>query len=111
MGKYRIVNISMPEELFALGEEAAKDESRTRSEFYREALRFYLEERHWRKLQRESAGRATHPGIENEEEVAKLVAEERDHYHWRACVWFWIRVFSFPHRSSLRAIPTMRCAW
>ena len=77
MGKYKVVNISMPEEFFQEVEELAKEENRTRSELYREALRQYIENRRWQKLQKETAKRAEEIGITSEVDVERIVAEIR----------------------------------
>lgn len=77
MSKYRVVNISMPEEFFRQAERIAKEENRTRSELYREALRQYIETRQWQKLQRESAERARELGITSEEDIERIIAEVR----------------------------------
>lgn len=77
MGKYKVVNISMPEEFFRQAEKLAREENRTRSELYREALRQYIETRQWQKLQRETAERARKLGITSEEDVEGIIAEVR----------------------------------
>ena len=73
----RTWTVSLPPELVREAERAAKAERRTRSELVREALRFYLEERQWRKLQRKTALRAQVLGIGTEEDVDRLVHEVR----------------------------------
>jgi len=77
LGKYKVVNISMPEEFFRQAEKLAREENRTRSELYREALRQYIETRQWQKLQRETAERARKLGITSEEDVEGIIAEVR----------------------------------
>lgn len=77
MGKYKVVNISIPEDFFKEAEELAKEENRTRSELYREALRQYIETRRWQKLQRETAERARKLGITSEEDVERIISEVR----------------------------------
>ena len=69
--------ISLPPKLVKEAERTAREENRTRSELVREALRFYLEERRWRKLQRKTALRAKALGITTEEDVNRLVHEVR----------------------------------
>ena len=53
-----------------------KDEGRTMSELVREALRVYMEEREWRRLQRYGRLRARERGIAPED-VEHLVYEHR----------------------------------
>ena len=69
----RTWTISLPPALVREAERTAKEENRTRSELVREALRLYLEERRWRKLQRNTAFRAQALGLRTEEDVDRLV--------------------------------------
>ena len=69
--------ISLPPKLVRQAERTAKEENRTKSELVREALRLYLEERRWRKLQRQTAIRAQALGIKTEEDVNRLIHEVR----------------------------------
>lgn len=69
--------ISLPPKLVKEAEQTAREENRTRSELVREALRFYLEERKWRRLQRKAALSAESLGVRSEEEVDRLVHEAR----------------------------------
>ena len=46
----QVISISVPPEMTGQIDRLAKDESRTRSELLREALRRYLEEQTWRKI-------------------------------------------------------------
>jgi putative PIN family toxin of toxin-antitoxin system len=58
-------------------ERTALEEDRTKSELVREALRMYIEERRWRKLQQETAARAQVLGLRSEEDMARLIHAER----------------------------------
>jgi len=69
--------ISLPPKLLREAERAAREEDRTKSELVREALRFYLEERRWRKLQRKTALQAEALGIRTDEDVDRVVHEVR----------------------------------
>ncbi len=69
--------ISLPPKLVREAERTAKEDNRTKSELVREALRFYLEERRWRKLQRHTNVRAQALGIQTEDDVNRLVHEAR----------------------------------
>ncbi len=69
--------VSLPPNLVREAERAAKEEDRTKSELVREALRMYIEERRWRRLQRETAARAQALGLHNEDDVARLVRSGR----------------------------------
>lgn len=77
MSKYRVVNISLPEEFFREAEKLAREENRTRSELYREAMRQYIETKKWEKLQRETALRARSLGVTSEEDVERVISEIR----------------------------------
>lgn len=69
----RTWTVSLPPGLLREAERTAKEENRTKSELVREALRMYLEERRWRKLQQKTALRARALGIRTEEDVDRLV--------------------------------------
>lgn len=72
----RIVSLSLPPELVREAQRIAKQEGRTKSELFREALRRYVEERRWRGLQRYGAGRARGVGM-SEGDVERAVEEVR----------------------------------
>lgn len=65
--------VSLPPGLVREAERTAREEDRTRSELVREALRAYIEERRWRKLQRDTAARAAVLGLCSEDDVERLV--------------------------------------
>ena len=69
--------VSLPPRLIKEAERVAKEEDRTKSELVREALRMYIEERRWRKLQRQTAIKAQAFGIKTEEDVDRLVHSVR----------------------------------
>ena len=73
MRRTRTWTISLPPGIVREAERTAKEENRTKSELVREALRMYLEERRWRKLQQKTALRAQALGIRTEEQVDQLV--------------------------------------
>ncbi|MDI6815721.1 MAG: ribbon-helix-helix protein, CopG family [Actinomycetota bacterium] len=78
LGKYKVVTLSMPEEIYEQADEIAKEEGRTRSELFREALRQYVDTRKWRKLQRETAERARNLGITSDADVERIIGELRE---------------------------------
>ena len=59
----RILSLSLPPDLIREAERVAKQEGRTQSELFREALRRYVEERRWRGLQRYGSSRAGRLGM------------------------------------------------
>ncbi len=72
----RILSLSLPPDLVREAERVAKQEGRTKSELFREALRRYVEERRWRELQRYGASRARRLGM-TEVDVEHAVQEFR----------------------------------
>ena len=73
MSKAATTSISLPALLQKELEKEAKAEHRTRSGLIQEAIRYYLETKRWKKLQRETAERARQLGIRSEEDVENLV--------------------------------------
>jgi CopG family transcriptional regulator / antitoxin EndoAI len=69
----RTWTVSLPPNLIRDAERTAKEEDRTKSELVREALRVYIEERRWRKLQRDTAARADVLGLRGEDDIERLV--------------------------------------
>ena len=59
----RVLSLSLPPDLVREAERIAKQEGRTKSELFREALRRYVEERRWRALQRYGQDRARKLGM------------------------------------------------
>ena len=76
MRTMRIVSLSLPPNLLREAERVAKQEGRTKSELFREALRRYVDERKWRGLQRYGASRARKLGV-IEADVERSVQEFR----------------------------------
>ena len=72
----RVLSLSLPPDLVREAERIAKQEGRTKSELFREALRRYVEERRWRGLQRYGAGRARRVGM-TQGDVDRAVQEFR----------------------------------
>ena len=72
----KIWNISLPPDMAAAAEKTAKQESRTRSELVREALRQYLWGRRWNTIRQYAEQRARAAGI-REEDVDRVVHESR----------------------------------
>lgn len=70
--------VSIPRLLSRKAEQAAREESRTRSEFVREALRRYLGERAFRQAQARLSRRLGALGIRTEEDIERLIDEGRN---------------------------------
>ena len=76
MRKTKLITISLYPELLAEAERLAKEEQRTRSEFFREAIRRYIEEKKWERLYRLGRLKAQEQGL-TEADVERLVEEYR----------------------------------
>ena len=72
----RVISLSLPPDLVRAAERIAKQEGRTKSELFREALRRYMDERQWRSLQRYGASRARRLRL-IERDVERAVREFR----------------------------------
>jgi metal-responsive CopG/Arc/MetJ family transcriptional regulator len=76
MRNSKLVTISLLPELLEEAERLAKEEKRTRSEFFREAIRRYIEEKKWERIYRYGHLKAQEQGLA-EEDVERLVDEYR----------------------------------
>ena len=72
----KTITFSLPPDMADQVREVMKDEGRTMSELVREALRVYMEEREWRRLQRYGRLRAREQNLAPED-VERLVDEHR----------------------------------
>lgn len=72
----KLVTISLLPELLEEAEKLAKAEKRTRSEFFREAIRKYIEDKKWERLYRYGRLKAQEQGLA-ESDVERLVDEYR----------------------------------
>jgi CopG family transcriptional regulator/antitoxin EndoAI len=72
----KLVTISLHPELLEEVERLAKEEKRTRSEFFREAIRRYIEEKKWERIYRYGRLKAQEQGLA-EEDVERMVDEDR----------------------------------
>jgi metal-responsive CopG/Arc/MetJ family transcriptional regulator len=77
MRTFKVLSISVPPKLYKEVEKWAKKESRTKSEFLREAIRHYIESREWSELKKYGVQQAVKRGI-REEDVERLVDELRE---------------------------------
>jgi metal-responsive CopG/Arc/MetJ family transcriptional regulator len=79
----RVVTVSLPPALAAEFDRLAEAEGRNRSELFREMFRSYLVQRELSELdalQRYGAERAADLGVLSEDDVVRIVAEERSSY-------------------------------
>jgi metal-responsive CopG/Arc/MetJ family transcriptional regulator len=72
----KLITISLLPELLDEAEKLAKEEKRTRSEFFREAIRRYIEEKKWERLYRYGRLKAQEQGL-TEGDVERLVDDYR----------------------------------
>lgn len=73
MTRTATTSISLPIPLARELEKEARVEHRTKSGVIQEAIRYYLETKRWKKLQRETAERARQLGIRSEDDVEALM--------------------------------------
>lgn len=74
----KIVNMSLPPELYAEVDEMAKQRGVSRSQLLREALRVYVaEQRRWRQIRRWGEETAQRLGLREERDVDKIIRELR----------------------------------
>lgn len=72
----KTITFSLPPDMAEQVRQVMKEEGRTMSELVREALRVYMEEREWRRLERYGRLRAREQGTQPED-VERLVDEHR----------------------------------
>jgi CopG family transcriptional regulator/antitoxin EndoAI len=75
--KTKLITISIFPDLLEKLNRIAKEESRTRSELLREAMRRYIEEREYQAIVRYARDKAEEVGVKTEEDVYRLVGEGR----------------------------------
>ena len=68
----RILNISLPPEMYDAIEQVAREESRTKSELIREAFRQYQFNRRWRSLRQWGEETARRLDIRSDEGIEEL---------------------------------------
>jgi metal-responsive CopG/Arc/MetJ family transcriptional regulator len=77
--KRRILNISLPSELYNDVEELAKRQAKTKGEFAREVLRQYIEgDKRWRQIRKWGEETAYRLGIKDERDVERIIDEYRE---------------------------------
>lgn len=77
MTRAATTSISLPVPLSRELEKEARIEHRTKSGMIQEAIRYYLENKRWKKLQRDIAERARRAGVVSEDDIEDLVDEIR----------------------------------
>jgi|SRR5580658_7773123 CopG family transcriptional regulator/antitoxin EndoAI len=77
MSRKVVASISLPEEILKKAEKMAKDEHKSRSELFKEAIKEYLDNHQWSRVGEESAPYASAKGIKRESDVEKIIREIR----------------------------------
>ena len=72
----KLITISLLPNLLDEAEELAKEEKRSRSELFREAIRKYIEDKKWERLYRYGRLKATEQGL-TEADAERLIDEYR----------------------------------
>ena len=72
----KTLTLSLPPEMARQVDELTKEEGRTKSELFREALRRYIEERNWARLYRYGEAKTKEKGI-TEDKVEDIVDSHR----------------------------------
>ena len=74
----KVMTVSLPQEMFRKAEKLAKEENRTRSELFREALRQYMASRErWQEIRKWGGEAAREYGVASEADVERIVDELR----------------------------------
>lgn len=76
----KTITVSLPPELYKEVERLTKEGHKTKSELFREMIRTYKEqqeEKEFRRLQRYGISKAKKVGVKTEEEVDRLIFEDR----------------------------------
>ncbi len=71
------ITVSLPADLLREAQRVAKEETRTRSELIRDALRQYLASRRWQCLRQWGAETAERLGLKTEADLQRLLDEVR----------------------------------
>lgn len=71
------ITVSLPSDLLRETQRVAQEETRTRSELIRDALRQYLASRRWQRLRQWGAETAERLGLKTEADLQRLLDEVR----------------------------------
>ncbi len=73
----KVVTVSLPPGLLKDMERLTKEEGRTRSELFREALREYIATRRWHRIRRWGEAAARRTAVKDEADVERIVQQYR----------------------------------
>lgn len=71
------ITVSLPDNLLRETQRVAREESRTRSELIRDALRQYLASRRWQRLRQWGAETAERLGLKTEADLQRMLDQVR----------------------------------
>lgn len=71
------ITVSLPADLLREAERVAKEETRTRSELIRDALRQYLTSRRWQRLRQWGTESSERLGLRTESDLLRLIEKAR----------------------------------
>ena len=76
--KRKVLNISLPPELYNEVENLAKEEAKAKGEFVREVIRQYIiKDKRWKQLRQWGEETVNRLGIEDENEIEDIIAQYR----------------------------------
>lgn len=73
----KVLTLSLPPEMVKEVERLTKEEKRTKSELFREALRKYINDRRWQQIRQWGIKTVQEISISSEEEVNELIHKHR----------------------------------
>ncbi len=71
------ITITLPPQLLKVANKIAKEEGRSRSELFRDAIRAFLWKRRWEAIQTYGAKKAKEMGIKTDEDIERIIDEGR----------------------------------
>ena len=73
----KVLTLSLPPEMVREVETITKEEKRTKSEFFREALRKYINDKRWLQIRHWGMKTSKDIGVSTEEDIDKLIHRYR----------------------------------
>ncbi|MEE8329272.1 MAG: ribbon-helix-helix domain-containing protein [Thermodesulfovibrionia bacterium] len=73
----KLLTLSLPPEMLKKVEQLVKEENKTKSELFREALRRYISDKRWQQIRQWGLKTSQELGVSTEEEVDELIHQYR----------------------------------
>lgn len=73
----KLLTLSLPPEMLKKVEQLVKEENKTKSELFREALRRYINDKRWQQIRQWGLKTSQELGVSTEEEVDELIHQYR----------------------------------